>query len=68
MYVAPGFCPPNLLLAGAIIYEWECVSGQVAIKDSELVLLLGSLIDGARGEMEGILVRSFRDTAMEFGD
>ena len=23
VYVPPGFCPPNLLLAGAIAYEYE---------------------------------------------
>ena len=43
-YVAPEFCPPNLLLAGAIVYEWA--SCQVAKGVWELNLLLGSLICG----------------------
>lgn len=37
----------------------EVVSGQVAIEDSELVLPLGSLIDGARSDMEEVLLQSF---------
>lgn len=56
MYVAPGFCPPNLLFAGAIVSEWQ--SCQVANEVWELDLLLGSLIDVGRGDLERWNLRS----------
>lgn len=48
MYVPPGFCPPNLLLAKAIASGIGFVSSQVANEGWELGLLIGSLIDGRR--------------------
>ena len=62
MYVAPAFCPPNLLLAGAMIYELQSCqvkSSQVAIEEGKLDLLLGSLIDGREMIWNGELGAAF---------
>ena len=62
VYEAPVFCPPNLLLAGAMVHEFGNKSSQVATNECELELPLGIFTDSRRGYFEWQNSRSLLKT------
>lgn len=65
VYVAPGFCPPNLLLAGAIIHELDsCQVRSRMKKGSWFCFLVVSLMVGkeiVKGGFCAVFVDTKRD-------